>query len=276
MQGPRTNLRIGAAVLALVLAAPASAQDQAQSFALHGQATFLVQSNLPFHADFAGHDSLHAQGETRETGDLTLYAGASPWHGGELWANPEIDQGFGLANTTGLAGFSSGEAYKVGKANPYFRLQRLFFRQTIGLGGGDEKVEADQNQLGGARASDRLVLTIGKFSVVDVFDANAYAHDPRADFFNWTLIDAGALDYAADAWGYSYGGSAELYRGRWALRAGLFNLSNVPNSEKLESDFSQYEAIGEVEERHAIAGHAGKLKLTLFFNHGNMALSLIH
>jgi high affinity Mn2+ porin len=264
-------MRIHAAAIALFLAAPAAAQDGAQSFALHGQATFLVQSNLPFRSDFEGPNSLHDRGETRETGDITFYAGASPWRGGELWANPEIDQGFGLADTTGLAGFPSGEAYKVGKANPYFRLQRLFFRQTVGLGGGDEKVGADLDQLGGTRAVDRIVLTVGKFSVVDVFDANLYAHDPRADYFNWTLIDAGALDYAADAWGYTIGASAELYSGRWALRAGLFNLSRVPNSEKLESGFGQYEAIGEIEERHAIHGHAGKLKLTLFFNHGNMA-----
>jgi high affinity Mn2+ porin len=271
MQEGRGNLQRRAAAIALFLAAPAAAQDGGQTFALHGQATFLVQSNLPFRARFEGPDSLHSRGEIRETGDVTLYAGASPWRGGELWANPEIDQGFGLANTTGLAGFASGEAYKVGKANPYFRLQRLFFRQTIGLGGAEQKVEADLNQLGGTRSADRLVLTIGKFSVVDVFDANAYAHDPRFDFFNWSLIDAGALDYAADAWGYSTGASAELYRGRWALRAGLFNLSKVPNSEKLESGFSQYEAIGEVEERHQIGGHAGRLKLTFYFNHGNMA-----
>ena len=103
-----------------------------ERFALHGQATFVVQSNPSFHAPFEGPNSLHSRGETRETADLTFYLGASPWRGAELWADPEIDQGFGLANTTGAAGFPSGEAYKVGKANPYFRLQRLFFRQTIG------------------------------------------------------------------------------------------------------------------------------------------------
>ena len=46
------------------------------------------------------------------------------WHGAELWINPEIDQGFGLANTQGIAGFPSGEAYKVGADYPYARMQR--------------------------------------------------------------------------------------------------------------------------------------------------------
>ncbi|MEL4881632.1 hypothetical protein AAEH85_22020, partial [Shewanella algae] len=85
----------------------------------------------------------------------------------------------------------------------------------------------------------------------DVFDTNQFAHDPHRDFLNWTLIEGGAFDYAADAWGYSFGAAAELYRGRWALRTGLFNLSDVPNSERLNSNLSEYEALGEIEERHS-------------------------
>ena len=238
--------------------------------AVHGQMTFVVQSNPRFRAAFEGLNSLRSRGETRETADVTLYIGLRPWAGGELWANPEIDQGFGLANTLGAAGFPSGEAYKVGKASPYFRLQRLFFRQTIELGGATERVAADLNQFGGQHRQDRLVVTVGKFSVGDVFDANAYAHDPRSDFLNWTLIDAGSLDYAADAWGYSYGAAIELYKGRWTVRAGMFNLSKIPNSETLERDFSQYEGVGELEERHTIHGRDGKVRVTAFFNHGNM------
>ena len=248
----------------------ASSQAEDQRFAIHAQATFVVQSNPAFRAAFAGPNSLRSGGETRETADVTFYAGVKPWAGAELWANPEIDQGFGLANTLGAAGFPSAEAYKVGKANPYLRLQRLFFRQTIGLGGEDEQVDADLNQLAGHRRTDRIVLTVGKFGVGDVFDTNTYAHDPRADFLNWAVVDAGTFDYAADAWGYSYGGAAELYKGRLALRAGLFNLSKVPNNERLETNFRQYEAVAEVEERHTIGGREGKLKLTGFLNHGNM------
>lgn len=241
-----------------------------QTWALHAQGTFVVQSNPAFRSAFEGANSLRARGETRETTDVTLFLGVKPWAGAELWANPEIDQGFGLANTVGAAGFPSGEAYKVGKANPYFRLQRLFFRQTIQLGGAIEKVTADLNQLGSRRRADRLVVTVGKISVGDIFDTNRYAHDPRADFLNWTLIDAGSFDYAADAWGYSYGGAIELYRRGFALRAGLFNLSKVPNSETLERNFSQYELVVEGEAPLSIGGRPGKLKLTGFINHGNM------
>ena len=62
------------------------------------------------------------------------------WQGAELWVNPEIDQGFGLSSTLGVAGFPSGEAYKVGAAVPYARIPRYFVRQTIDLGGDTQKV----------------------------------------------------------------------------------------------------------------------------------------
>ena len=78
-------------------------------------------------------------------------------------------------------------------------------------------------------------LTVGKFSVADIFDTNKYAHDPRSDFLNWTLVDAGTFDYAADAWGFTYGAAAEWYQGDWTLRGGVFDLSIVPNSDRTRS-----------------------------------------
>ncbi len=251
-----------------VLAEPAT--DSPQVFALHAQTTVVAQGNAAFTAPYGGPNSLDPHANVRETWDVTLYAGIRPWRGAEIWVNPEIDQGFGLSDTLGAAGFPSGEAYKVGKSAPYLRLQRLFFRQTIDLGGARGGVDADLNQLGGAQTADRLVLTAGKLSVVDIFDTNAYAHDPRGDFLNWAAVDAGVFDYAADAWGYSIGGAAELYAGRWTLRAGLFNLSTVPNSADLETDFSQLQVDGEIEERHTLGGHPGKLKLTGFVTRGRM------
>lgn len=258
-----------ALVGALGAATPARAQEAGQ-VAAHVQGTFVVQTDPAFSAPYDGPNSLDRRGDSRETADLTLYAGGSPWRGAEIWANPEVDQGFGLHNTTGAAGFPSGEAYKVGKAEPYVRLQRLFLRQTINLGGERTKLDADLNQLGGEVSADRLVLTVGKFGVGDVFDTNAYAHDPRHDFLNWTLIDSGAFDYAADAWGYSVGGAAELYEDKWAIRAGLFNLSVIPNGTVLELGYRQYEAVGEVERRFTLGGHEGRVRVLGWFNHGEM------
>ena len=250
---------------------PNAADSTPQRFALHIQSTLVGQGNTRFRAPYRGDNSLDGTGEVRETFDLTGYIGVSPWRGIELWANPEIDQGFGVANTLGAAGFPSAEAYKIGKKGPYFRLQRLFLRQTIDLGGDSAAVMPDLNVLGGTHTANRLTITIGKLSVGDVFDQNKYAHDPRNDFLNWAAVDLGTFDYAADAWGYTYGGTAELAVGKWTGRFGLFDLSTVPNSVTLETGFRQYQVVGEVERRVSIRGHPGAVRLTGWIMHGNFA-----
>src|SRR5207342_3628806 len=105
----------------------------------HGQTTYVNQYAPGFHEPYRGPNSLIAK-SGRETWDATLYIGARLWQGAEAWINPEIDQGFGLSKTLGVAGFPSGEAYKVGANYPYARLPRFFVRQTIDLGGEIEKV----------------------------------------------------------------------------------------------------------------------------------------
>ena len=256
-----------AAAIPLVPAHAGDTTTDQQDIAVHAQATLVAQGVGGFASPYSGPNSLSPR-QLKETADLTIYAGVHPWAGGELWINPELDQGFGLSNTLGAAGFPSAEAYKVGRSAPYLRLQRLFFRQTIGLGGGHGTVAAAANQFAGSLARNRLVLTAGKFGVGDVFDTNRYAHDPRGDFLNWSIVDTGSFDYAADAWGYSYGVTAEWYQGPWTVRLGLFNLSKVPNGEVLERDFSQNQLVGEIEHRHSIAGRAGAVRITGFRNRG--------
>jgi high affinity Mn2+ porin len=220
---------------------------------------------------YQGANSLDPRNEVKETTDLTLFAGVRLWEGGEAYVNPELDQGFGLSDTLGVAGFPSGEAYKVGQNAPYVRLPRIFFRQVIGLGGSEQAVEPAANQLGGTTSSDRVKLTLGKFSVVDVFDTNTYAHDPRRDFFDWSIIDSGAFDYAADAWGYTYGAAVDWTQSWWSVRGGVFDLSEVPNSKYLNRGFEQFAAIGELEERHVLLGRGGVVRLLGFVNRGRMA-----
>src|SRR5258708_13484255 len=113
-------------------------------------------------------------------------------------------------------------------------------------------------------------ITAGKISVTDILDSKSYAHDRKQDFFNWALIDSGAFDYAADAWAYSYGIATEWTQAWWTLRAGLFDLSRVPNTTELETDFSQFELVGEAEERHMFFGRPGKIRLLGYFNPGRM------
>lgn len=251
-------------------ASAAWGQDVPESWAVHAQSTFLEQFHPGFRAPYSGRESLFAGAQGRETYDATLYAGVRPWDGAQAWANFEMDQGFGLSGTQGVAAFPSGEAYKVGSAKPYFRLQRLFLQQVFDLGGDSQTIAAAPNQLAASQSADNITVTLGKFGVGDVFDANSYAHDPRADFMSWAMIDSGAFDYAADAWGYSYGGAVEWNQGAWTLRGGFFALSRVPNGTELDTSFRQFEILSEVERRFMLGGQGGKIKLLAYMNQGDM------
>jgi hypothetical protein len=88
-----------------------------EQFALHGQLTYVEQETSSFHAPYAGANSL-SPNEGRETVDVTLYAGARLWPGAEAWINGEIDQGFGLDGTLGVA--------RVGKPTKLAASSRIF------------------------------------------------------------------------------------------------------------------------------------------------------
>jgi high affinity Mn2+ porin len=264
---------------ALALTAPAAAQDagpsQEQSkaperWAVHVQATDILQYYPAFHSPFQGPQSFRPQATWGNTVDATLYAGVRPWSGGEIWGNLEMYQGYAPNNTLGAAGYVNGDGAKVGRAHPYARIARLFVRQTFDLGGGAQDQEADLNRLASNGTKNRLVITAGKLNTTDIFDTNKYAHDPRQDFLNWSLITAGSFDYAADAWGYTYGAAVEDYRGGWTWRAGVFDLSIVPNNATLTSDFSQFQLVGEVEKRTAFGGRPGAIRLGGFVTRGRM------
>ena len=230
-------------------------------FALHGQVTYVQQYVPQFRSPYVGPQSL-IPNQGRETADTTFYIGTRLWTGGEFWIDPEVDQGFGLSNTFGVAGFPSGEAYKVGSDYPTTRVPRALFWQTINLGGEAQKVEGGINQFAGTNTANRVVITLGKLSVSDIFDDNRYAHDPRNDFMNWALVDAATFDYAADAWGYTYGGAIEWYAGKWTLAVGVFDAPLLPNSTEVDPHFDQFQSLFEIAHRHELWGQPGEITIT--------------
>ena len=241
-------------------------QSESRNWAIHGQTTFTYAYDPPFLSPYVGPQSL-APNQAREIWDADLYLGFRLWQGAELWIDPEIDQGFGLSNTHGVAGFPTGEAFREGAAFPYSRLlQAAFIRQTIDLGGKTEEIEADANRFGGSQTADRLVFTIGRFAVEDIFDKNKYANEEKEDFSNWALINTASFDYAADAWDYTYGAAVEWYKGPWTLRGGFFDLSNVPDSEELDPTFGQFQLDGEIERRYDLWQQPGKIAITGFLS----------
>jgi high affinity Mn2+ porin len=229
---------------------------------LHGQTTFIYQGYPAFNAPYSGANSLPPGGESRETWTVSAFLGIRLWHGGELYYNPETLQGFGVASTTGAAGYPNGEAQKSNFPYPRYNTSRLFLRQTIGLGGEREPVEGEYGQLSGERDVSRLTLQFGKYSIKDLFDGNDYAEDPRLDFLNWSIWASGAFDYPADRLGLTWGFTAELNQPRWAVRAGYFLVGNQPNANTFDMAlFSRGGYVGELEMRFKPYDRPGTLRL---------------
>ena len=135
-----------------------------QNWNWHVQNTDIVQGYPGFSSKYSGPNSLPAGGETRESVSLDLIAGVRLWHGAEAHIDGLMWQGFGLNNTLGVDGFPNGEAFRLGSGVPNGAITRLFIRQTIGFGGGQENIEDDQFTLAGDQDISRLTLTLGRFS----------------------------------------------------------------------------------------------------------------
>lgn len=249
-------------------------------YSVHGQTTGVVQGYPKFPALYSGPKSFTPKGQARFGSTTNLFLGLRLWDGAGVFLNPEIDEGYGLSNSSGAAAYVNGAVAKVGRAAPYMRFQRYFLRQIIGLNGGvkesdpdtgsfNETLESTQNQLAGKIDRDRLILTIGKFAVGDVFDDNVYAHDPTTGFLNFAFNSMGAFDYAADAWGYTHGAALEWKQDWWSARAGLFQLSDVPNSEKIEPVLGrQFMGVAEFEARYDLLEQPGVVKFLVYGDNG--------
>jgi high affinity Mn2+ porin len=228
---------------------------------VHGQTTFIFQGYPPFSASYDGPNSLPMLGQSRETWTVSAFLGMRLWQGGELYYNPELLQGFGVANTTGAAGYPNGEAQKSNFPYPRYNTSRLFLRQEIGLGGETETIAGEYGQLSGTKDVSRVTLQVGKFSVHDLFDGNDYAEDPRLDFLNWSIWASGAFDYPADRLGLTWGFVAELNQPRWAARAGYFLVGNQPNANTFDLNlFTRGGYVGELELRFRPYDQPGVLR----------------
>ncbi len=234
---------------------------------IHGQTTFLPQGYPSFHAPYSGQNSLTPASQLQDTWSNSLYLNARLWEGGEVYFNPELLQGFGLNNTLGAGGFPNGEAQKSNFPFPHYSTSRLFLRQTFGFGGEQEELASGFSQLADKVDVSRLTLQVGRFSVADVFDGNAYARDPRKDFMNWSMWASGAFDYAADKLGLGYGATAELNQKQWALRTGYFLMDAVSNSNNFDTRaFQRGEYVVELETRYSLFSQPGKLRTIAWVN----------
>lgn len=237
------------------------------------QSTYVWQAKPSFNSPYEGEHSLISAREKSYSFTATAAFGYRLGKNTEAYFDPEVSQGVPLSGLVGLAGFTNGEMARTSGSSPTLYRARLFVRHVIAFGDDTEEVEPAMNQLGSTYAKRRLTLTAGNVSVLDVFDANQFNHDPRAQFLNWTVMTHGAYDFAADARGYTWGVAAEYQGDGWALRGGRFIQPKEPNQLPLDSHILRhYGDQIEFERRYALSPEQpGTVRLLVYRNRALMA-----
>ena len=219
--------------------APAAASAPA-AWNAHFQATFVRQWQPAFAAAVDGPHSLRSAAGASWSFTGTAFLGLRLGEATELHLDPEVAAGLPLSGLAGLAAFPDGELAKTSGTRPKPYVARLFLRHVVDLGGAPVAVEDDADQLAGTVDARRLVVTAGRLSALDLFDANPVAHDPRTQFLNWALMTHAAYDYPADARGYTEGLALEYDDGPWSLRAARFAEPRMPNGLALDTSLLKH------------------------------------
>lgn len=239
---------------------------------ISGQANFIRQQHGTFYAQYSGPNSLNPSAEHATSRVLTLYTGFQITKNLEILADVESAGGSGLSNALGLAGFTNVDVVRnptLGSA-PYMAREMLHY--TLPLSG--EYTEATRNPLSLASTLPvrRLEFRMGKMSTVDFFDVNSIGSDSHLQFMNWTVVNNGAYDYAADTRGYTYGLLIEYYDRNWAFRFGEMLMPTVANGLTLDWDIARARGENfELELHHGVfPRRTSTLRLLSFVNHANM------
>jgi hypothetical protein len=234
---------------------------------IHGQTTYVNQRYNNFNSAYSGPNSLSAQKSMSYTWSGTLFMGARLAPNTDVYFNPEVVSGVAFSGLTGLGGFTNGEATKANGTQAKLYSARAFARHTINQEGDKIVLDDEANQITQTVSKNRVVLTGGQFSTLDIFEDSRYAKDPRVQFMNWGNMTYLAYDYAADARGYSTGLAGEWYLDNWVLRASRMLAPKTPNGRDLNWQiFNSYGDQIEIERQHHIADLPGKVSVLAYRN----------
>ena len=237
----------------------------------HFQQTEITQYHSPFKAKYTGYNSLDPSSETQSSISSTLFIGAKIFKNFNVYFDPEISGGGGFSQTTGIAGFSNGEVYRVSDPSPHIYVARFYFNKIFPLDKNLKNFEDGVNQVKCSMPESYISIRFGKLSVMDCFDNNKYSHDPRSQFFNWALMGNGAWDYPANTRGYTYGLMSELIKPLFAARFGMVMVPTTPNGHIMDFNIGRSHSFAlEFEKKYKILNKDGAIRLTTFLTEARM------
>ncbi|WP_246485130.1 carbohydrate porin [Chitinophaga qingshengii] len=233
----------------------------ASNWSFHFQTTVIAQQHSGFKSPYRGDNSLADTVEpSAQSLTATLFIGRRLWKGAAVYFNPEVSGGKGLSSAAGVAGALNGETYRVGAVQPQVFIARAYLQQHFRLGDASEAVTDDVNQVGGHLPSSRITVSAGKFSIDDFYDNNAYAKDPRTQFFNWSVWANSAWDYPANTRGYTEGVVVELIKPKYAIRFSTVAVPEIANYHLMEYNINAHSETIEFEHKLQFGKRSGTIR----------------
>lgn len=237
----------------------------------HFQLTTVTQYHPTFKAPYTGANSLHTGEENATTLTSTFFWGVQVGKLFELYLNPEIAGGAGLSSAKGIAGFTNGEAFRVGNPAPTVYVARAYIRRSFNIGGEEEYFGESANQVNKTRTKKYFDVVLGKFSIADFFDNNKYSHDPRSQFFNWSLMSAGGWDYPANVRGYTVGAMLELGTPQFEARFATVMVPTEANGNTMDKKIGKARSHTlEIEKPIKLFGQPGSIRVLGFYTMAHM------
>ena len=245
---------------------------------LSGQANFIFQAHPPFHSPYSGPNSFGSDFQHATSRIFTLYTGMRLNNSTEILVDIEDASGFGMSNSLGLAGYTNLDVVRIpGEGSPLSTapyLARGIIHKVFALS--KDKIQNSRNPLSlfDELPRRRLELRFGKFDLVDFFDQNSVATDTHFQFTNWTVVNSGAYDYAADTRGYTVGFTADYEDRNWGFRFAEALMPKIANGIDLVWKIWQaHSETFEYELRHGFAPRKpGVVRLLAYINYANMGI----
>ena len=239
---------------------------------MSGQVNSIFQWHPSFHAQYSGANSFEHASEQADSEVATLYMGLALSPSLEAVVDVENSGGSGLSQTLGLAGFTDLDAVRNPSLSPAPYLARLWYRKVIALSDDTISVERTPTSMLTTLPVRRLDIHVGKFDMVDFFDLNSVANDSHTQFMNWTVVNNGAYDYAADTRGYTWGGVIDYEDRWWGARFAEALISKRPNGLTLQKNLQDAHSENyEIEVRpELIEKRDTTVRILAFTNFANM------
>jgi len=272
------NPKMTVPMLALLVCGPLAGQqtgspgtlplERAERWDLFYQATSVSQYHGTFNSPYEGPLSFQDYPEVDTSLTTTLFFALRLSPNTQFHFDPEIAGGKGMSNVDGIANAPNGEMPRVTVATPKPYIARLYLSHDFGFGWEKERFEADEDQLAGERPMKRYTITVGRFSVEDFFDDNAYSHDPRSQFLGWGVMYNGAWDYPADTHGYTWGIVQEFHTRSWSFRLADVAEPKIANGENFDRRLLRDRGdVFQGERRYSLRQHPGAVRLLVYVNH---------